>query len=216
MKSDMYKLLAVMFGTNMADDVMEYRNDLTVKYSKAYALNDSAHRESHFDEVFMNCIKIHEVMNIELDLSDLLQYMAAAYFHDMFAWSRDNHHLLSQAFVKTSTCELISFFNDVQRARIALMCGEHRATFTGDFGNVWSERFNAADLGAPESVGSHVARAIKYHMDRNECSYEQAAEVAKQHIKDKYGRDGYGRMSDVYKEVWGSSLEKFYQEIEAL
>lgn len=185
------------------------------KYASAYLLNDTAHREDHFREVLLNAIAGYIVITGEVpnEMTSRM-YVAAAYLHDLFAWSRHNHHVLSATHVRTSDCKLLDEFTSEEREQIALMCEQHRASFTGEFNGFHAELFNAADLGKPD-LESDVARAYKYaKAHAPTLEHDQWLHTARQHMVEKYGRGGYARRGQLYMIMYGAELEKYWDDIE--
>ena len=198
-------------------DIRMYALSFEAKYAAAYLLNDPAHRENHFREVMDNMLSIMEVVDVGVEgTSAKRMAVAAAYLHDLFAWSRENHHNLSHEFVRSSQCELLADFTPEEREMVALACLEHRASFKGEFSNIFSAAFNAADLGPPD-VMEDVSRAYTYaRAKQQDLSREQAVQVAIEHMVDKFGRTGYARRSDIYILSYGVQLEEYFTAIEGL
>lgn len=192
-----------------------YCQEFEEKYASAYLLNDPAHREDHFKEVLENAIAGYGVITGELLSEKIIRmYTAAAYLHDLFAWSRHNHHILSAMHVRTSDCKLLDEFTSEEREQIALMCEQHRASFTGKFIGLHAELFNAADLGKPD-LSRDVTRAYKYaKAHAPTLGHDQWLQTARQHIVEKYGRDGYARRGQIYMAMYGTELEKYWNEID--
>lgn len=185
------------------------------KYASAYLLNDPAHREDHFREVLENAIAGYSVITGEVPSeSTSRMYVAAAYLHDLFAWSRHNHHVLSAAHVRTSDCKLLDGFTPEEREQVALMCEQHRASFTGKFSGFHAELFNAADLGKP-NLSSDVARAYKYAKAHAPMlDHSQWLHTARQHMVEKFSRGGYARRGQIYMAMYGTELERYWDGIE--
>lgn len=198
-------------------DIVKYAKAFEDKYAAAYLLNDPAHRESHFREVQDNMFQIME--DLDTGTTGMLgkhMAVAAAYLHDLFAWSRVNHHLLSHEYVSTGECELLDIFSTEERQLVALACLEHRASFKGEFTSKFSAAFNAADLGPPDLMND-VARAYKYSLATVlDQTPEAAVQAAVDHMVDKFGRNGYARRSSAYVAAYGTQLEEYFTAIESL
>lgn len=188
------------------------RNTIITKYSAQYLLNDPSHRSSHFRTVEKTALEINDVL--ELD-QDPLHIMLVAYFHDLFAWSRNNHHQLAFEWVRTTDDPFIKQLHDKDRARVAAACLEHRATYDGNFSSKLSELMSAADREAPTSVKEMMKRSIEYHLfkERNQAKAEDKARV---HIKDKFGTNGYARYPEIYMQVYGDKLYELQKAIDLL
>lgn len=196
-------------------DIAKLRLDILDAFKGQYLLNDAAHREDHFEEVFQCAVVINDKLNLGFDKKLML---LAAYFHDMFAWSRNNHHAMGQCWMMSTDHPLISDnLNAEERESVAWAIGQHRATFSGRFKSTFCELINSADLGFPGNVGSMIERAIRYRETHwRNLTPEESRTSSIAHIKSKFGRGGYARYPEMYVKCFGDTLEKQYQEIEAL
>ena len=208
-------ILPVRGEHRMNIETLEYANAFESKYAQAYLLNDPAHVEDHFREVLHNCLMLHRrLYGEDSSLSQQKMYVAASYLHDLFAWSRHNHHVLSATYVRTSDCKLLDGFTPEEREQVALMCEQHRASFTGEFDGLNAELFNAADLGKPD-LSSDVARAYKYaKANAPMLDHSQWLHTARQHMVEKFSRGGYARRGQLYMIMYGTELEKYWDAIE--
>lgn len=186
---------------------------ITRKYSKAWELNDPAHRVGHFEEVRRTAVEINK--RLELGFNDP-QITFAAYFHDLFAWSRENHHILSHAFVMTTEDPLFDIFSEEDRAELALACKEHRASYRGEFSSRFSELINAADRERPSGPLLILKRALQYRQDRDHNNVDEVIDDAIAHVKDKYGTGGYARYPELYLAAFGNELRTQQAGIDAL
>ncbi len=210
-------ILPVRGEHRMNIETLEYAQVFESKYAQAYLLNDPAHREDHFREVLHNCLSLHRrVHGEDSSISQQKMYVAAAYLHDLFAWSRVNHHILSHEYVVSGDCELLAIFTPEERHLVAKACLEHRASFKGKFSSRFSEAFNAADLGPPNLLHG-LKRAYKYARSTAPGrTPEEAVQVAVDHLIDKYGRNGYARRSDVYVTMYSAEIEEYFNSLEGL
>jgi len=179
------------------------RERIISEFQPMWALNDPAHRVEHFTRV-EDC---GNLINTRLGLGydpTLITYVA--FFHDLFAWSRKNHHRLSAEFVRGTCHPVFEHITDAQRGLVASACEEHRASFKGAFTNAFCELMNSADREAPGAVNSMVARAVDYQRARGECSEQAVLAVSVQHVKDKFGTGGYARYPDLYVRCFGDEL----------
>lgn len=195
----------------------QYAIDFEHKYATAYLLNDPAHRVPHFREVLNNCIMVHERLFGNPPTSvHLVRYTAAAYIHDLFAWSRINHHILSHEYVVSGDCELLALLKPDARKTVAQMCLEHRASFKGEFTDVYSELFNVADMGPPNMLDIYN-RAFQYTKAKTPTAPEHYWHtVTVQHLRDKFGRHGYANRGELYQRAYGNELEALYTAIDEL
>lgn len=197
-------------------ELLPIRKDFINAFSPAWELNDGAHRVEHFDGVALAGLHINRVLGLGYPERMILM---VAYLHDLFAWSRENHHMLSQEFVKGTCHPLIGHYTKTAEERIlvAKACGEHRASFKGLFSSPFSELMNSADKEHPKSLDSMIQRAMSYHMDRNPGStFKEARRVSELHMKEKFGRNGYARYPNMYKEAFGKELEEIWKQIDLI
>jgi len=197
-------------------DINTLRKEIVQAFSPAWQLNDEAHREEHFLAVFRLACR----MNKELSLRfDEVPVMLAAYFHDLFAWSRNNHHELSCQWMRTTDHPVITGWigSDGRRATVAFACLEHRASFKGIFSNQFAELINSADRGEPGDVEAMLKRAMQYRQAKYPEMSEadiHAGSIA--HLKEKYGSQGYARYPSMYITLFDTELQKQRQDIDNL
>lgn len=196
--------------------VNQLRTDIIAAFSNHWALNDVAHRVEHFEAVFQaGCI----INNHFEGIVDEESILIAAYFHDLFAWSRINHHQLSHNFIDGTDHPVLAeeLRSKWKRENIALACLEHRASYKGAFSTPFCELINSADRGVPGDIAAMVERSRKYwlayqpHLSDDE---RMAGVIA--HIKEKFSSNGYARYPDMYKRVFGEQLELQRQAIDKL
>ncbi|MNI77964.1 hypothetical protein D3C73_1343000 [compost metagenome] len=142
----------------------------------------------------------------------------AAYFHDMFAYSRVNHHQLSHLWMMTTDDPLIvDHLNPEERVFVAQACEQHRASFTGKFHNQFCELFNSADREMPGDVQAMLDRAVKFREKRHpEMSEDERMAGAIEHLKEKFGHGGYARYPNLYLLCFNNELEHQRDQIMAL
>lgn len=200
------------------------RKDIITKFSNDWNERlDEAHRQEHFDDVYETGLHINEVLGLGQDPKLI---MFVAYFHDLFCDQREIHHELSGRFIMETRERLIERnLTLCERKRVASACEEHRASFKGNFSYILSELMNSADRGQPKPVTEMIDRAIAYRKskfphDSKKESYQdylhRIIDESISHIKEKYGRNGYARYTDMYKKVFGEELENMYNEIDNL
>jgi hypothetical protein len=185
--------------------VSEMREHLIGKMGAVYRCNDLAHQIGHFNAVEVCGNEINNRLKLGYDPKMI---MLVAYLHDMFAWSRVNHHILSWQFVLGSDMDLLNSLDETQREMVALACKEHRASFKGDFSCMFSELMNAADRELPGNVPAMLERAIQYRIDNEYMTREEATPGAIAHIKEKFGDGGYARYPGMYLRCFAPELEQ--------
>ncbi len=190
-------------------NAVELRAQITVDLSRHWQNNDNAHRAKHFMAV-QHC---GELINARLNLQyDHRLIMMAAFFHDLFAWSRHNHHLLSAEWVKTTDYPMVVALSGEDRALLEHACREHRASFTGNFTTQFSELINAADREVPGDVEGMLNRAIHYRLAKEGPNRSTITEAIA-HLKEKFGYNGYARYPAMYIECFDRELDKQRQDI---
>lgn len=190
------------------------RSEIVDCFSQAWELNDLAHRQDHFEEVFKTGIHLNEDQHYYFDPVHIL---FAAYFHDMFAWSRVNHHELSFLWMRTTDHPVTRHLTASAIKMVAHACLEHRASFKGTFTSEFAELINSADRGFPDDVPAMVERSRKYWLTHNPLMSDDermAGVIA--HIKEKFGHNGYARYPDIYLKTFGDRLDAMRDEVERL
>jgi hypothetical protein len=195
------------------------KHPLTQQIVNAFAdkweMNDPAHRQGHFETVYQTGLVINQQLDLGFDPKLIL---FAAYFHDFFAWSRNNHHELAFHWMSTTDHPVIlENLSPSETMLVAWGCGQHRASFKGSFKNTFCELINSADREFPGNIDHMIGRAMSYlkkthpHYSEDECR-----EGATQHLKQKYSRGGYVRYPDMYLKVFGDRVDQHRLAIEAL
>lgn len=183
-------------------------------FGSAYQLNDAAHQEDHFEEVFKTGVDINKRLNLGFSKNLI---MMAAYLHDLFAWSRENHHVLSAEFVDGTCHPMITVLAKHDRKLLSTACFCHRASYKGAFPNNFAELINAADRGVPQSAGKLVQRAVDYRTSRGfQGTPEELLREAVAHVKEKFGSNGYARYADMYLACYIKELKQLREEVDAL
>lgn len=194
-------------------DLTVYREKLIEEFTPFWELNDPAHRVEHFKEVELCGYRINRELGLGYSLGLIT---LTAYVHDLFTWSRSNHHLMSGMWVDTANHWAINVMSPEQRKMVADACREHRASYRGEFSSPFSELMSSADRQMPKSVLSMVNRSIDYTMANLGISKEEAIPIAVAHIKEKYSKGGYARMPEMYLRVFGAELTAQHEAIQNL
>lgn len=192
--------------------VAALREEIIRDYSHLWELNDEGHRVEHFDAVY----RIGMFLNARLENKyDPRLILMAAFFHDLFAWSRKNHHRMSAEWVRTTDFPIMRQFTDEERALIAIGCEEHRASRKEPFTHEFGELISSADRGFPASGEQLYDRAMRSRSKTDE-PFEVKHNRAVAHLKEKFGVDGYARLPDMYLNVFAEQLKVQRQEVMAL
>jgi hypothetical protein len=193
-------------------ELHERREMIVVDFSAHWQLNDSAHRFAHFAEVEKCGRYINEKLGLHFDPKLIL---LVAWFHDLFSWTRENHHILSADFVLTSQHPVFADLTDHERQLVSDGCREHRASFKGKYSGIFSQLMSCADRGYPGDVPSMLQRAVQYRQDRGEPEVG-IREGAVAHLKEKYGTGGYAAYPLMYEQAFAGELEKQRKIIDSL
>lgn len=166
---------------------------------------DPAHRKEHFSDVALTGFKINRKLKLGCD-EKLIIFVA--HYHDLFTWSRRNHHELAHDYVLSGNCPIVKKYLTKEEATVvAEACLTHRASYKGEFKTSFQELMNAADRGSAPSLESALKRSMDFGNSR---------EGAIAHIKEKFGSGGYARYPKMYVDVFGDELEKFRKEVDAI
>lgn len=187
--------------------VPSMRVQIIQAFEDKWELNDKAHQINHFEAVYECGVAINDRMKLDYDPKLIL---FAAYFHDLFAWSRVNHHEMSYHWMmSTDHPVIIDNLNPSETMAVAKACLQHRASFKGNFKNGFCELINAADRMFPGDVQAMLERAIMYRVKNHpEQSHDQRYEESVKHLKEKFGGAGYARYPEMYLECFGEELQK--------
>lgn len=180
---------------------------------RQYNINDKAHRVDHIDAVWKNAQALME--NIEEDIDEKMVAIAV-YTHDLFSWSRNNHHLLAAEYVRTTDAWYMEGITDDERELIALAVAQHRASYTGEYSSIYSELMASADKNEPSNLVEMIQRSIAYAESRLQMDYIPAVQHAFEHMVEKFGRDGYCQYPPLYLKVYEDELEDLWASIDNL
>ena len=184
--------------------VTDYRNLIIKDFSRIWEINDAAHRIEHFLDVE----RCGNYINNKLELGfDPLLIMLVAFFHDMYAWDRYNHHHMSAEWVLTCDNKVIGVLSNDHRQMVAAGCREHRASGNQPFSCDFAEMMCSADRGFPTTDPEQLLkRAIQHRMHNFNLSEAVARPGAIEHLKEKYGKGGYARYPEMYKRAFADAF----------
>jgi len=195
----------------------EARESVIVKYSRHWELLDPVHRVEHFDDVFNTAVALVNRTGMAVDLREVF---VVAYFHDLFTWSRSNHHLLAETFIRTTSCPIVTSLLETAEAidRVALACRESHGSWTDSYSSDLSRLMNAAIRGAPRSPKSLLDTAIAEVRARcpAQASDADIRALSVAILKVDYGRGADIRVPNFHLEFFAQEYEAFWVEIDAL
>ena len=188
---------------------------IITEFTPMWALNDRGHRVEHFKAVNRCGQLINSRMFIQGEEFPPKLITLFAFFHDLFAWSRNNHQELSARYVATTDHPLFADLTPTERGWVARACREHRASYKGVYTCLFAELAAAADRGMPGDVDGMLERATMYRVDRG-AGLEEARVGAVEHLKEKFGTGGYARYPEIYKQAFGPELAAQRLAVDAL
>lgn len=192
-------------------DWIEYYKELSEYLTDEYSLNDTAHHIDHVKAVCNRALCINAAYRLGYDP---FMIIAAALYHDLFTRFRDNHHYLAEVHILTSKHWSLRRFDDEQRVLIGKACLEHRASWKGGYSSTLSELIATADRGSPNNLTEMVTRCYSYGISKLKQTPQEALDRVLPHLREKYSRTGYQKLSSLYMRVYGSKLEAMWDVIE--
>ena len=146
---------------------------------------DAAHQRDHVNMVIQQSLEIAKHLDVDLNMV----YVIAAYHDTGLCEGREHHHEISAQIIKDDKT-LRKWFNEEQIQTMADAAEDHRASAKNAprtiYGRIVAEADRFID---PETI---VRRTIQYGLDHYpELGKEQQYERMMQHLKEKYGRNGY-------------------------
>jgi len=153
-----------------------------------YQKNDSGHNMDHIHYVIERSLKFaKEFENINLDM-----VYTIASFHDLaHHLDKDNHEILSaHLFFKDE--EMKKFFKESDRIIIKEAIEDHRASLEMEPRNIYGKIISSADR--TTNLETILKRIHSYTMKHHpNLTLSQIIDRAYQHLKEKYGKDGYAK-----------------------
>lgn len=193
-------------------DIETYRKIILENFKGHWLLNDEAHREEHFIAVEQCAHEICKRLNLEVRPLEILY---TAYFHDLFAWSRSNHHMLSAVWINTTDSQVIKVLDPNAIRWVSSACLEHRASGEMPFTRWFSELMCSADREYPSGVDKLMDRSIKFSLAKG-FGQKEAVDNAILHVKEKFSRTGYARYPKMYQDAFRDELEAQWNDIDNL
>ena len=200
-----------------ANDMRELATQIENELSSHWEFNEPAHRVEHFRDVLETGIHIANHVGYYLRGENGRLMVLAAYFHDLFAWSRINHHTLSAEYTRDTDHPLFNELSSKGRVLLSDACREHRASYKGKFSSSFSELVNAADYGIPHGTRAMLERAMAYRQAHNPHeSFQDSLRESALHLKEKFSREGYAVYPAMYRKAFNLELERQYVDIEKI
>ncbi len=174
-----------------------------------YSKNDEGHRLEHMDDVFLGMLEVDNKLNLLLT-KDMI--FMVAYYHDIFTWlNRGEHNILAADYVLENSDKYTSLFEYHEKEIIANAIKEHRSSNGCKYSNNYSLSIQIADTGKPD-IESHVIRSYLYN--RSTVGHNKSVNNVLKHLKEKFGRKGYGFKCDFYRDYYKDDLELFWNKLD--
>lgn len=219
MKNDVSKVLSRL---NVSSICKDWKDDVKVMDHLYDHSIDIAHKQDHIKDVMdrsKNLIRNHSMfMGLsEIDKHEFVEDLRlAVLFHDCGAEvNRKMHHVIG-ADVFREIAKSQGGLTDARIHKIALAIEEHRGSYDGEFSSFLSEVLSAADRGNPDSLEYTVIRSYEYAKTNQSKVHSEATTHALEHVKDKYGSNGYARYSKIYLDFYSKELNKFKKAVDSL
>jgi HD superfamily phosphodiesterase len=178
-----------------------------IRRAKKYYDAEGSHGWNHIQDVLGRANLMVNPDNRQLSDPEI----AAVLFHDssLRGGDRKTHHIDSS---KIAEKELAALFDQRTLKRISKAIQQHRGSYKGKYYSKLSELVSSADRGAP-NLEDIIKRSYLY---QTEHGYADPEKLVVEHIKSKYGRDGYARKPFYYQRLYADKLNKMYDDIDNL
>lgn len=172
-----------------------------------YSRNEEGHGINHIKTVIRRSLELSK----DLDVDEDIVYTVAAY-HDLGHFvDRKTHEIISaQMFMEDEKVK--EFFTEKERVIIKEAIEDHRASSDHEPRSIYGKIVSSADR-TIENVENSIRRAYSYGLKNYpEISYEERVERVYNHLKEKYGENGYAKNYIVDKE-YEESIKKFREAL---
>ena len=163
-------------------DIVDYiQQNILPKYS----LFDKAHNLEHAYKVISNSMSIAK--DYQVDANKV--YVIAAYHDIGLTQGRDNHEKNSAAFL-LSDPKLEEWFSEEELRLMSEAVEDHRASISYEPRSIYGKIVSEADKDI--EYMTILTRVVQYSLDNfPDYTYEQHLARSYEHIRDKYGENGY-------------------------
>lgn len=192
------------------EEILKMERTLNKELKPYFSKNDRSHQAPHFISVRKTGLYIKRKLKLDEEESIIV---LAAWVHDLFAHSRENHHVLSHDWVLATDYHFVVNLPVGKRQELALACLEHRGSYEGKFSGLLSEILSSADRGFPGSMDEHLRRSYIFAIDRG-ATRAEAKVTSIIHIYSKYGTNGYARYPDMYTKVFKREIQKLQKDLD--
>ena len=192
-------------GNIMNQELKVYiKNNIFPEYEK----NDLGHNLEHIKYVINRSLKFaNQIENINKDMV----YTIAAYHDIAHHIDAKNHEKISSE-ILMSDKELKKYFSEDEINIMAEAVYDHRASLNGEPRNIYGKIISTADRNT--IVENPLKRTYVYRLKHNQNeTIETIIEKSRQHILEKFGKNGYAKEKIYFKdEDYTSILEKNEEE----
>lgn len=179
--------------------IKECFKDVEHEYDKC-----PAHGLDHIEDVLNNTFTI--MGYFRGDTLDVHVAIAAAIYHDVGLEVRDTHEIIAAERISNKEFKALNTLTDNQLELISEAVKQHRASYKGKR-SLHGELLSCADIGPHKKPEVLLERAVKY-ATKTELNLSLAKKKSAQHLKDKFGVNGYLNYPECYEEAWCVNLHE--------
>lgn len=194
-----------MINDKLNKDLKEYIED---NVFPLYSRNEEGHGISHIKDVIQRSLNISKDYDVDINLV----YTIAAY-HDLGHYvDRKTHEIISAKMFMDDE-HMKEFFDDDERKTIKEAIEDHRASSDHEPRSIYGKIVSTADR-AILDFETPIKRTYLYGLAHfpNLTKKEHVEEVYN-HLKDKFGRNGYAKVY-LNDPEYDESLEKFRKALD--
>lgn len=181
--------------------------------------NKNSHGTGHIYDVVEQSLNIMKKNNISKDLLNTV--LLSAVLHDCTRdVDKEKHESSAEIFIKelgkiNKTFNQFMINSKTNYKLVLNAIREHRASYKGEFSSIVSEIISSADRGNPESLDYKIERSFNYAKEHGKNSKE-AWIHAIDHMKEKFGRNGYQKLPKLYIDFYKDEIEELWNKIDNL
>ena len=175
----------------------------------SYKKNDKGHNIDHIKYVIERSFKFADMVKEEINYD--MVYVIAAY-HDIAHYIDAKHHEELGAKMLLEDENLKQFFTEEQIKMMSEAVYDHRSSLEGDPRTIYGKIVSSADRNTLLEVP--LRRTYEYRIVHSpESSLEEIIEESRQHLIEKFGKDGYAKEKMYFED---EDYKKFLEEITEL
>lgn len=176
----------------------------------SYKKNDKGHNIDHIKYVIERSFKFADMVKDEEINYDMV-YVIASY-HDIAHYIDAKHHEELGAKMLSEDENLKQFFTDEQIKTMSDAVYDHRSSLEGEPRTIYGKIVSSADRNTLLEVP--LRRTYEYRIVHSpESSLEEIIEESRQHLIEKFGKDGYAKEKMFFED---EDYKKFLEEIAEL